>query len=70
MTNKDQRPMIHIRLTPAVVRAVDHVSVELGQDRSRTIEALLWIGLAKKAQPGLEAAIDAAAKAGHGLESA
>ena len=39
------RPMIHIRLPRPLLRQVDHASVDMDQDRARTIEKLLELGL-------------------------
>jgi metal-responsive CopG/Arc/MetJ family transcriptional regulator len=44
---EEDRPMIHIRLPKALVRRIDHVSVDLDIDRARTIERILERGLAE-----------------------
>ena len=47
----DDRPMIHIRLPKPLIRQIDHVSVDLDQDRARTIERVLEAGLRSFQQP-------------------
>ncbi|HLF77596.1 MAG TPA: hypothetical protein VJB57_08915 [Dehalococcoidia bacterium] len=41
----DERRMIHIRLPRPLLKRVDYVSVDLDEDRAKTIEHLLEIAL-------------------------
>lgn len=41
MLEDEARPMIHIRLPKEMIRAIDHLGVDMDLDRARTIEHLL-----------------------------
>jgi hypothetical protein len=41
VSDEETRPMIHIRLPKAMIKSIDHISVDLDLDRARTIKRLL-----------------------------
>ena len=51
----EERPMIHTRLPRALVKEIDHISIELDLDRARTIERLIQYALPKATMADLNA---------------
>ena len=37
----DDRPMVHFRLDRTLLKRIDHIAVDWGLDRARTVERLL-----------------------------